>query len=177
LNRQKELVLNLRDGDVRVKRRSPTPSFLADHMLGRLARWLRALGYDTEYDPSLDDPQLALKAAREDRVLLTRDSGLVQRRMVRKWVLVDSGRLGAQLKQVILEVGLPPPVIRVRRCMVCNGDIKEVAVDEAAQHVPPFVAKTQSRFYKCTRCGRYYWAGTHVQKMRAKLREVLSDTT
>ncbi len=145
-------------------------------MLGRLARWLRALGYDTEFNPALDDPQLALKAAREDRVLLTRDSGLVKRRMVRRSVLLGSGQLPAQLRQVINEVGLPPPTIRVRRCMVCNGNVKPVDKRDAADYVPPFVAKTQSRFYRCSRCGRYYWAGTHVQKMRERLREILSDT-
>jgi uncharacterized protein with PIN domain len=168
--------LNLCAEETPVKRRPPAPRFLADHMLGRLARWLRAVGYDTEFDPDLDDPQLALKAAREDRILLTRDSGLVKRRMVRRSVLVASGRLGAQLRQVIMELGLPPPAIRVRRCMVCNGPVRPVDKADAVQHVPPFVARTQERFYTCTRCGRYYWAGTHVLRMREKLREILSDS-
>lgn len=146
-------------------------------MLGRLARWLRALGYDTEFDRTLDDPQLALKAAREDRVLLTRDSGLVRRRMVRRWVLIESGQLAAQLRQLIRELELPRPTIHVRRCMVCNGDVEAVDKRDAASHVPQFVVRTQSRFHRCTRCGRYYWAGTHIQKMQEKLREVLSETT
>ena len=168
--------MNLCGADTPVKREPPAPRFLADHMLGRLARWLRAVGYDTEFDPELDDPQLALKAAREDRILLTRDSGLVKRRMVRRSVLLASGRLGAQLRQVVLELGLPSPVIRARRCMVCNGPVRPVSKADAARHVPPFVARTQDHFYKCTHCGRYYWAGTHVLGMREKLREILADS-
>ncbi len=143
-------------------------------MLGKLARWLRALGYDTEFDPELDDPQLALKALREDRILLTRDTGLVRRRMVRRWVLIGSGELAAQLRQVIREVGLPRPDVRLCRCMVCNGDIVRVAKRDAVMHVPPFVAKTQERFFRCTRCGRHYWAGTHVERMRERLEGMLA---
>jgi uncharacterized protein with PIN domain len=150
------------------------PRFLANHMLGKLARWLRALGYDTEYDPTLDDPQLALKTARESRVLLTRDTGLVKRRLVRRWVLVRSGHLAKQLTQVVQELGLSKPVIRLRRCLVCNGAVRAVRKTDAVRLVPPYVAKTQQRFYRCASCGRLYWAGTHVQRMREKLREMLS---
>ena len=155
-----------------VKHREPL-RFLADHMLGRLARWLRALGYDTAFDPTLDDPQLALRAAREGRVLLTRDRELTRRKMVRRWLLIESGQLSAQLRQVLEELRLPAPEIRLSRCLVCNGLVEDVPKHDAIGHVPPYVASTQERFRRCVSCGRYYWAGTHVKRMRQRLQGML----
>jgi uncharacterized protein with PIN domain len=174
LSNRKQAERKLGEPGGTVKRPKP-PLFLADHMLGRLARWLRAIGYDTEFDPSLDDPQLALHAAREGRVLLTRDRGLTKRGMVRRWVLIESDHLPAQLRQVLGELDLPPPEIRLSRCLACNGRAEDVPKEDAVKHVPPYVGRTQERFRRCVRCGRYYWAGTHVERMRQELHEMLQE--
>lgn len=139
------------------------PRFVADAMLGRLARWLRLLGCDTAYDPQLDDRALAGLAAREGRVVLTRDRGLLARRIVRRGLLVDSDELGAQLRQVLHAFDVP--VARARLftiCVACNAPLVEAARDDVTGRVPPYVLRTHERFRACGVCGRVYWGGTHV---------------
>ncbi len=138
------------------------PRFVADAMLGRLARWLRLLGWDVLYDPSLDDRELARLAAREDRVLLSRDRGLLARRIVRRGLLVRDDDVGLQLAQVLGELGLRPDPARAwTRCSVCNTLTEEVPKQSVEGRVPAYTFATHDRFRRCPGCGRVYWAGTH----------------
>ncbi len=140
---------------------------VADAMLGRLARWLRALGYDTLYDPRLDDAALARRARAEGRWLLTRDRQLAARRGVRA-VLVDSDRLSEQLSQVLRQ--LPPPAgPPFARCVACNATLEEVDRASAEGRVPEYVWETQERFFLCRSCGRMYWRGSHWRQMQERL--------
>ncbi len=140
---------------------------LADAMLGRLARWLRALGYDTLYDPSLDDLALARRARAEGRLLLTRDRQLAARRGVRA-LLVASDRLPEQLSQVLRQ--LPPPAVPpFARCVACNATLEEVDRASAEGRVPEYVWETQERFFLCRGCGRIFWRGTHWRRMLERL--------
>ena len=141
---------------------------LADGMLGRLARWLRLLGYDTAYDNVADDLALARQARAEGRVLLTRDRELAARRGLRT-LLIHSETLEEQLQEVRQALG-PPPHPPLSRCTVCNVELSSVAPEDVAERVPPYVLRTQSRFRQCPRCGRVYWAGTHVREMENVLR-------
>jgi hypothetical protein len=141
--------------------------FVADAMLGRLARWLRILGYDTLYDAAWDDPHLVRLARAQDRVLLTRDTELARRRGVRV-VLVEGETLEAQLD--FLRRALH---IRARldmgRCPVCNGQLQAVEKKSVRERVPPYVYATQDAFRVCAGCGRIYWRGTHWERMREKV--------
>ena len=150
---------------------APPPRFLADAMLGALARWLRVLDVDAAYDPALDDPELVLKAVAEGRTILTRDRKLVERKLARDHLLIRSDEPGAQVRQVLDERGIRPDPARLfARCLRCNTPLEPLAADAARARVPPFVARTQEEFRACPGCGRIYWRSTHVQRMRDWLR-------
>jgi uncharacterized protein with PIN domain len=140
---------------------------LADGMLGRLARWLRASGYDTAFMPDSCDNNLLRCARAEGRVLLTADHGLATRRGARV-LLIESQVLAAQLEQVRQALG-PPPGDEFSRCMACNGELVPANKSELAGQLPPFVLATQNEFRRCPDCGRVFWPGTHVEHMRQML--------
>ena len=134
---------------------------LADEMLGRLARWLRLLGYDTLYEPGLSDHQLAARARHEDRTLLTRDRELARRKGIR-CLLIHSQKLEEQLEQVMRELGTPPPESEPR-CSQCNAQLTSISHQEASLKVPAFVLDTHKRFRYCAQCDQVYWQGSHWQ--------------
>ena len=136
-------------------------------MLGTLAKWLRILGYDTTFEPELNDHQLVRLARAEDRVLLTRDRELARRRGVRV-LLVDSERLDDQVVQVLTEFGLSPQH-SFSRCPVCNEPLAAIDRQAARERVPAYVARTQKTFKVCPACQRVYWRGTHWQRMADRL--------
>lgn len=148
--------------------------FLADVMLGSLARWLRILGYDTAYDNGIADADIVQLALREDRVVLTRDSRLCRRRALRgRHLLIESQRLGAQLAQVLEYLGGPVPSrLAFSRCVRCNGSLVALPRLEARGKVPPYVWKTQKEFKRCEGCGRIFWRGTHRERMLERLLEL-----
>ena len=147
--------------------------FVADCMLGKLAKWLRMLGYDCEYIHDADDDTLVRIAVRQDRILLTRDTKLCERRMVRsRCVYVDWGSTSQQIKQVISELGLElPKDAMFTRCTVCNSELEPMSKSEAAGRVPPFVYKTHDEYGYCSRCNKIYWRGTHVQHVLESITE------
>lgn len=146
----------------------PQPKkLLADGMLGRLARWLRILGYDTAFDSGADDWALMRRARAEGRLLLTRDHQLAARRGVLA-LLIESEDLEAQVRQVVAAVG-PSPEGAFTRCPVCNGRLIPLSREEARQRVPPHVHHTHREFRLCPACERVYWQGTHWDRMRETL--------
>jgi uncharacterized protein with PIN domain len=142
-------------------------SFVADAMLGTLAKWLRILGYDTRFDPALDDHQLVRLARAEDRVLLTRDRELARRRGMRA-LLISSEHLDDQIRQVLKDLGLGTSRSWANgpsRCPVCNERLETMDPEAARARVPAHVAQTQEEFKHCPACQRVYWRGTHWQRM------------
>lgn len=142
--------------------------FVADHMLGRLAKWLRALGYDTVYSPNLDDPDLVRISQAEGRLLLTRDTGIAKRKGV-DCLLIGSDQLDEQLGQVVRHCGLQLDGELAPRCLRCNEVLDEVQREVARDLVPPYVWQTQSQFRRCPACSRLYWRGTHWTKMKERI--------
>lgn len=144
--------------------------FLADSMLGTLAKWLRILGYDTAYDVDLDDNALVRLARAEGRILLSRDTALVQRKGL-QCLFITSEVLQEQLAQVrqTFDLRVDSPF---SRCPVCNSPLENVPKHEAWGQVPPFVFQTQERFSLCPACNRFYWRGTHWQKMLAQVQKL-----
>jgi len=141
--------------------------FVADAMLGRLARWLRILGYDTLYNAAWDDPYLVRLARAEGRVLLTRDTGLARRRGVRV-LLVEGEMLDEQIAHLRRVLGIAARAA-YSRCPVCNGELRPVSKEIMRGRVPPYVFATQQVFRVCPDCGRAYWRGTHWERMREVL--------
>jgi uncharacterized protein with PIN domain len=149
-------------------RRAPSaPLFVVDGMLGSLARWLRILGYDADYDPARDDNELTWIARAEGRILLTRDVQLAGRRGI-KSLLIQHQELEAQLGQTIKSLGLALDN-PFSRCPVCNTPLEEIDKEAAASLVPSFVLETQSNFRRCPACQKVFWQGTHWQRMQAAL--------
>ena len=145
--------------------------FLADGMLGRLAKWLRILGYDTKYSAHWDDNELARIARAEGRILLTRDRELSHRRGL-QFLLIESDDPEEQLAQVVrafvLSLG-----DSFSRCPVCNTSLEDVPKQVAWGQVPSYVFKTQERFRLCSQCNRFYWRGTHWQGMQRKIKRMI----
>jgi uncharacterized protein len=150
--------------------------FIVDNNVGRLARWLRALGYDTLFINPIDDGELVEIARREGRVVLTKDTGIFRRRLVAsgevKAIRVKGDDWRQQLAQVVRELGLETAP-RFTRCLECNAPLEVRTRDEVRPHVPAFVYRTQEDFLACPSCGRHYWQGTHWQRMRRDLGEML----
>jgi uncharacterized protein len=148
------------------------PRFLADCNVGRLARWLRALGYDASYHTRIGDAELVREAAAESRVVLTRDRDLTKRRVVQtgavRAILIRDDDVTNQLRQVFAELGLELKEA-LTRCIECNSVLQSRLPAMVAERVPPYVRRTQSRYSECPECGRIYWAGTHWQRMREVL--------
>ncbi len=138
--------------------------FFADAMLGRLARWLRILGYDTAYERTIADDVLIRRTLRENRWLLTRDTYLARHKILRgRHTLITDDHLHDQLRQLKHELGLrlEPNEQAAYRCADCNARLEPLAKEQAALLVPPLVAAQYQDFLRCPRCGRVYWPGTH----------------
>ena len=139
-------------------------------MLGRLAKWLRLLGYDTAYLRDADDPNLARMARAQNRVLLTRDVELTRRCGLRA-VLIESERVDAQVRQVLATLNLTPQET-FSRCAECNAPLEAASRDALRDAVPPYVFQTQDTFRRCPACARMYWRGTHWARMLATLHDL-----
>ena len=133
------------------------PKFVADHMLGSLARWLRMMGYDTVYDKSLDDGAIAALARSEGRFVLTRDKELAKEPGA---CFVEADDVDTQLKAVAAKYGLKYNDERMR-CSTCNGELQDLSKEQAKESLPEGAFAANDKFWKCTKCGKTYWKGTH----------------
>jgi uncharacterized protein len=157
-------------------RRDPSVRFLCDAMLGGLAKWLRAAGYNAYYaseGTDVSDATLTRKALEESRVLLTSDGGFLERKPVRDgsvgFLKVPHLPLEDQLRLVVEHFGL---VRRQSRCMECNGELDTVPREAVARRVPPGVVRDHEAFFLCQACGRVFWHGSHWQRISDRLERV-----
>jgi len=148
--------------------------FIADAMLGRLARWLRILGFDCAYDGEIDDEALVRRAAAEDRVLLSRDRSLPEDWWISGIHLVGSQELREQLREIIRRFDLARSVRLFTRCSECNHPLREARKADVSERVPPHALATQDRFHECPSCRRVYWEGSHARRIRRVVDELLS---
>ncbi|MCK5597595.1 MAG: Mut7-C RNAse domain-containing protein, partial [Candidatus Eisenbacteria sp.] len=149
------------------------PAFIVDAMLGRLAKSLRMLGYDTAYEPNTDDNDLKMTAFREGRVLLTRDREIAKTDLPLNVLLIESDDLEGQLLETAREFDLRSGEELFSRCLICNVEVEDAPSSEVRGQVPEYVFTTQSRFSRCPSCRRIYWAATHVEHARVWLERVL----
>ena len=151
---------------------------MVDVNVGRLAKWLRVLGYDTLFPRNADDNDLVRIALREGRVLVTRDAGFSLRRAVRQGqmrvVRILDQDLNRQLRQLVRELGLEP-MRGFSRCVVCNEPLRCVAKEKVADRLPPYVYQNHSEFMECPGCCRLYWRGTHWSAMCSQIEQVYRE--
>ncbi|MCY0868090.1 MAG: Mut7-C RNAse domain-containing protein [Desulfurococcus sp.] len=153
---------------------SEEPKFIADTMLGSLARWLRILGYDTVYENSMEDWMILRRAELEGRIILTRDRGLHRRAVKRglKSILLGDEDLAVKLAKIASLTGIRLYVDYDKtRCPEDNTLLKKITKKEASGRVPPRVYALHEDFWICPRCGKVYWVGSHWRMIEAVLSE------
>jgi uncharacterized protein with PIN domain len=149
-------------------------TFVADCMLGRLAKWLKILGFDVLYFSKAEDRELVAIARREGRVLLTRDTGLIERTARRpNRLFVRSDDWEDQVVQVLDDLGLWDEVRPNTRCLDCNLLLRPLSKDRARNLVTPYVHEHASSFAICPGCDRVFWQGTHYGDMEKKIEALL----
>lgn len=143
--------------------------FIADIMVGKLAKYLRMAGYDVKYINNISDDKLTEIAKKEDRILLTRDSLLLMRKKFKneqvKSLLVKEDNLINQLRQLKSELGITLKP-NLNRCLKCNQTLANVNKQDVKGKVPPYVYATHQNFLYCKNCNQYYWRGTHYNNMK-----------
>lgn len=149
------------------------PRFAVDRMLGRLARWLRVLGFDAAYRKELPGDRLLTLAVREARVVLTRDARLRDPRGRARVIRIASERFREQLRELDRVLPLGGVETRPLRCVECNEAMMPMALADVPDSVPEYVRTTQTDFRRCPRCRRIYWPATHRTRMEAEIAGLL----
>jgi uncharacterized protein with PIN domain len=139
--------------------------FIADVMLGRLAKRMRLRGFDVLYDRTLNDNEILRLSLEQDRVILTRDTALAARPLATNHLLVSADRVQEQMEQVNSAFPHETPGAPLTRCSECNEPLDRIDREEAQDLVPRHVYENKDLFFRCPRCKRIYWHGTHVLRM------------
>ena len=149
--------------------------FVADRMLGKLAKWLRVLGYDVVYLRKASEGEI-LQKLQEGRTLLTRN------RRAQKWrgkgnvFIVKGNDPKIQLREVVKGLGLPElDAVIFSRCLGCNRTLDPVKRETVREEVPDYIYQKHEEFYRCNDCGKVYWHGSHAVRMRQQLQKMLED--
>lgn len=151
-----------------------TLSFIADTMLKKLAKYLRALGYDTFFDEAAGDQELLRIALDEDRILLTRDRALFEDAPDAYAFYLRPQLTENQLKQLAQQYPIDFDESRfLTRCLECNTPIEQIEKSTVRGDVPVRVYKYRENFYHCTVCDQIFWRGDHVKRLRKKLLRIL----
>jgi uncharacterized protein with PIN domain len=152
--------------------------FLVDCMLGRLAKGLRMLGYDTIYYRGEDPHQLIQLARQEGRVILTRNTKLIPKRSEDRIVKVSEDKSLLQLRELIQKGYISFDGENLfSRCLICNTLLDEIPREEVQGRVPDFIFYQQRKFFQCPQCRRIYWQGSHQKNMGRRIEELFENKT
>lgn len=147
--------------------------FVLDIHLGKLATSLRMLGFDTLYRNDYTDEQLAYISSNEERILLTRDRGLLMRSIVTHGYYVRETNPQQQVSEVLQRFKLFKLVAPLQRCLRCNGLLEPVAKEKIIDQLPPKIQQEIDEFHCCSNCEQIYWKGTHYEQMKKFIAGVL----
>ena len=149
--------------------------FFCDRMLGKLAKKLRLLGFDTVYYPRIDEEKMLKEVG--ERILLTRDREVYRKAaaMKMKVYYVESDDWRAQLRKLILDLDLYDEMKPFTRCVECNEVLIDAEPDEVKDRVPEYVYKTVERFKVCPKCGKVYWKGSHLEWIRKDMEKLVGE--
>lgn len=148
--------------------------FVVDGHLGRLARYLRMLGFDTHYERCMGDAELARVSAREHRILLTRDRGLLKRKIVTHACFIRERDPWKQLQALVIRLDLFRLATPFKRCIECNGLLTRVDKKAIEAQLDPNIRRHFERFNQCSSCARIYWEGSHYQRMQTLVQKLLA---
>ena len=151
--------------------------FVVDGHLGKLARDLRLLGFDTAYRCNADDPWLVHIATGEDRALLTRDRRLLMHSVVRDGYCPRANIADEQLVEVMRRFELLPAMQPYSRCLRCNGLLDRVEKEAVVAQLEPLTKIFYTEFRRCVECGRVYWSGSHTGKLQARIDRARTEVT
>ena len=147
--------------------------FIADTMLGTLARWLRVLGFDTLYAAGMDDDAILKLAVTEGRTILSRDKGLCARKP--DSILIDSTDLDSQIVQVLESY----PAVEddlLSRCLECNTPLVQMRRDDVEKEsLPEGLWARYEEYWHCGKCRKYYWPGSHFENMKMKADQLMGS--
>lgn len=150
--------------------------FIADAMLGSLAKWLRLMGFDTLYFRVIEDGELVRIAKQEGRILLSRDKALCRSKKTGDSLLIQSDKAGEQLKEVIRACRIVPEQIQPSmRCTSCNGSLFPAERTAVSSEVPDYILQNTNAFLKCGECGKVYWEGSHKRIIDAAIAAIIND--
>jgi len=152
--------------------------FIVDNNVGKLAKWLRIMGYDALLFNEEDDGKMVKAALAQNRIILTKDRQIMRRRLVTsgrlKAILIEDTDSKAQLRQVVDALNLDYQFRPFSLCLECNQRLIERDKDAVRGLVPPHVFDTQNQFMQCPSCRRIYWQGTHWQAMSKELEKLMA---
>lgn len=146
--------------------------FILDVHLGKLAKILRMLGFDTIYKNKYNDKEIINISKTDNRIILTRDRCILKNKSVTHGCYIRSEQPYEQTLEVLQRFELFSQIKPFYRCMICNGVIESVSKESILSEIPPKTAKYYNEFYKCSDCGRIYWKGSHYFKMKEKIERI-----
>lgn len=140
--------------------------FLLDNHLGKLATYMRIIGLDTEYHNDYQDDALAVEASQQRRILLTRDRGLLMRRIVQRGYCIRSLEPRRQIVEVIKRFNLADQIRPFKRCLRCNSLLQPVDKQDILDRLEPLTRQYYNEFHICSQCDKIYWKGSHYEHMQ-----------
>lgn len=149
--------------------------FIVDSMLGRLARWLRIIGYDTTYYNNIRDDLLIERSLSEERWIITRDTLLIKNRFLRGHTFIRDNDPMDQLRQIVGELNLNIDKNLLTRCLECNTRLTRVPRADVFGVVPEYIYSATREFFLCLSCKRVYWKGSHIKRIREMLMKVFPE--
>ena len=152
-------------------------TFILDVHLGKLAKYLRMLGFDTLYRNDNDDPEIIRISLEEHRIILTRDIGILKVKSVTHAYFVREQHPKRQLEEVLKHFDLYKDISPFNRCVKCNGHLEPVEKERIIQHLEPLTIKYFNEFYQCTDCHGIYWEGSHYEHMLEFIRTIKDEGT
>jgi len=148
--------------------------FVVDTTVGKLTKWLRALGYDIRVSKGRDLHRLVQISRQEQRIILTRNRKLEAKLFLGNIVIVKESQPDLQVATVLKTLGLRPnPEAFLSRCLLCNEKLEVMPRRDAEGRVPEFVFHSQQIFHRCPGCQRVYWEGTHPSNMRKRIEQIV----
>lgn len=152
------------------------PKFILDIHLGRLAKYMRMLGFDTLYRFNFSEEEIISVSLNEKRAILTRSSGLLKHKKITHGYRLRNTNPKKQLKEVIERFQLSGLIKELTRCLVCNSVIEKMDKSQVEDRLPDKVKEWHNKFYFCEKCNKVYWKGSHYLKMKEFINDLLNRT-